>query len=219
MAKKSWTFELERSSPADTAASVYASRTRTSHTLDLEHNYWTAKRTIKLDGNPLSPDQIRSYGTYGFGSDDLLIVDGHECVVHITTNAVAYKYDFLIDGVSVKTGKTAKLPPQLFQMQPGVADRIPGWAWIFMVLCFVVGLGSIFAGLGVAALLKQNVHIENVRYLGYFVTPLVLQAIFSIITASKEPAKSERNRMGKCAAIVGRTGLIIASAVSFAVTI
>lgn len=219
MAEKSWTFELEERAPSGQAADSYFSPRRATHTLDLHHNYWITKRAIRLDGVLLPPDQIRSYSIFGMQSDDLFNVDGHACVVHIRSNGVAYNYDFVIDGISVQTEEAVDIPRQVFQAQPGGKDAMPGWAWLFIMLCLVVGIGAIFAGLWLASLLTKTRPSSNARFVHLLVGPIILQALLAIVAASKEPRKDARSRMLGCAIILGRTGLIVITLVFLAFTL
>jgi hypothetical protein len=218
MAEKSWTFDLvERVPPGEGGYSPFSPR-RETHTVDLHHSYWTTRRTIRLDGVVLPPDQIRSYGIFGVQSDDLFMVDGHACVVHIRTKGISYTYDFLVDGVSVQSGQPVEVPPEVFRAEPGGRDAMPRWAWLFIVLCVVVGFGSIFAGLGLAYLLTGEPPSRNARFVNFFVAPVIIQAVYSIITTSKEPRTDTGTRMRRCAVILVRTGLIVTGIVAAAFT-
>lgn len=214
MADKSWTFELAELKPPD--EDTYVSPRRTTHTVNLHHSYWTTKRTISLDGILLPPDQIRSYSIFGILSDDLFMVDGHACMVHIRSTGFTYKYDFLVDGISVQTGQPVAVAPQVFQAQPGGKDKMPGWTWLFILLTIVVGLAGIFAGAWLASLVVGTPS-KNAPFLPIIViTAIVLQAQMAIVSASKEPRKDDRDRIIRCAIIIVRTGLIITAFVAVA---
>jgi hypothetical protein len=123
--KKSWTIELGG----------------TQHTIELEHNSITGKRTIRLDGNPV--EQSSKFndtgGTYK------IPINGSTCTVLIKTNGITYSYDCLLDGVSVETGKEVQAPPP--------SAPIPKWAWIFVVACVLIPIialgGAVPAAIGI----------------------------------------------------------------------
>lgn len=212
-AHRRWEFELEDSRiEGDEVATkpVFAPR---KHVVELDHNHWTMKRTIKLDGQALQHFQIRSYGVPGMTADDLFEVDGHGVVVHTRVQGITYTYDLAIDGVSVQTGLPLDIHPEVYLAEPGKKDRMPGWAWLFLGLCVVAGIGAIFVGIVVGGAIAHTNTPDRgmLRVVGIFTTGLVIQAVYSIAVTSKEPDKSERSRIMRCALIVGRTGLIVSA--------
>lgn len=218
MAERTWTFELSEPYGSSEDGFGFGFRKRT-HTVHLRHSYWTTKRAITLDGVLLSPDQIRSYGVFGLSSDDLFMVDGHACVVHIRSNGITYGYDFAVDGVSVQSGKVLDIPIQVSQVTPGAKDKMPGWSWLFIALSIVVFFGALFAGFGLAFLLSKTQLKRPSFPIHFFVTPVFLHGLYSIVTASKEPGQTTKERMTKCAVVVGRTGLIIMGTVAAAILV
>ncbi len=208
MAHKSWTFELRENDGHGGEPSLFAPRPRT-HTVELQHNYWTTRRTIYLDEQLVPLSEIKSYGVYGKGSDDLFRVDGHDCVVNIRSNGVVYNYDLAVDGLSVQSGKPLDIAPEVFQVSPGTSDQLPTWAWIFLVLCPIVSIAAIFAGIFLGSLVSTNSPARNLRLAHLIITPIVVQAIYAIIIASKEPGIDASGRVAKCAMVVGRTGLLV----------
>src|SRR4051794_24290783 len=101
MAHKTWTVELEQGKPGAADSAFFTPR-RVSHTIELDHNYWTTRRTIRVDGQPLDPSRIKSAAMYGKGSDDLFELDGHPCMIHISTNGITYQLDLAVDHRSVQ---------------------------------------------------------------------------------------------------------------------
>ena len=215
-AHRRWEFEVE-DNPGEEGnrEPVFAPR---KHVVELDHNHWTMKRTIKLDGQTLQPYQIRSYGVPGMSVDDLFEVDGHDVVVQTRVQGINYTYDLAINGLSVQTGQPLDIHPEVYQVQPGKKDRMPGWAWWFLGLCVAVGLGAIFLGIVVGAAIAHTStpNRDLVRVVGIFTTGLVLQAVYAIAVAAKEPDKDERSRMLRCALIVVRTGLVVTAAMAAA---
>jgi hypothetical protein len=107
MAKREWTFDVDG----------------TRHIVQLEHKYFSGRRTILVDGTPVdAPRQlVDAGGEYPF------TINGHEGFVQIKTNGVTFKYDCVFDAKSVSTGKEVLKPQSL-----------PMWSWIFMILCCII---------------------------------------------------------------------------------
>jgi len=170
MAHKTWTLELTAvpNSSAQEAAQ-FAPRRRT-HTVTLDHNYWTTKRVIQVDGQPLPPDALRSYAIYSQGSDDLFQLDGHTCHVFIRPSLTSYSYDFAVDGRSVATGKPLTPRPEAVRARPGVASGTPLWGWLFflpLMLMVLLGLG---AAMWVFQALNHEVPRSYVATIGIAIT-------------------------------------------------
>lgn len=208
MAKKSWSFELTEASAPEGPFGDFAPRKR-HHTVDLQHNYWTNKRSISVDGVQLSRDQLTSYSNVspfsqdGWGSDDLFKLDGHDCLVHIRSNGLTYKYDFAIDGISVETGERVVPFPQI--ATPNLAARkMPGWAWLFVILSFFLPF--------IAAILAA-VLVRSRPFTTAFVTIIVIITMGIVIARSKDLSKETQRRVQECAATV-----FLAACVSFAAT-
>ena len=122
MANRTWTFKLEDG----------------THTVDLEHGYFSGKRTIYVD-NKLVLEEKKSFDT---GSAHSFQINGHTCTVHVQVKGFGFNFDCTIDGRSVETGQEV-LPPL----------PLPGWAWIFIVGCGIIPIltlgGAIPGGVGV----------------------------------------------------------------------
>jgi hypothetical protein len=123
MTQRIWTFQLEDGS---------------SHTVQLEHGYFSGKREIYLDNEFILEDK-KMIDT---GSAHSFQINGHICTVHIRTTGFSFKYDCTIDNRSVETGQEV-LPPL----------PLPGWAWIFIIACGIIPIltlgGAIPAVIGV----------------------------------------------------------------------
>lgn len=209
MAHKNWSFELSGAPTQEGSPTAYAP-TRRHHTVDLNHSYWTNKRTISVDGVRLTPDRLTSYSNLnpfsqdGWGSDDLFKLDGHDCLVHIRSNGITYKYDFAVDGVSLETGQRVEPFPQI--ATPHLAARkMPGWAWGFAVLSFVLPLAATF----LAVLLLKSRPFSTA-----FVTIIAFIAIGIVVARAKDLSKPTDQRVRECAITV-----FLAACVAFGVTV
>lgn len=216
MARRVWTIELPEPL-RDGVSEGFSSPRKRPHTIELNHNYWTAKRVIRLDGRVLQPGEIRSYGIFGFGSDDLFIVDGHACVVHIRSNGIAYSYDFVVDGVSSQTDEAVEIHPEVLKVVPGASNKMPKWAWSFLLLCPVIGLAAIFLGTWIAFLMNPAPPSTSRHIASTLATVVVLQSIYRVIKVSKAPDQSSQNRITMCLLIVAGMAAAVAgiTAVTF----
>jgi hypothetical protein len=89
MAKKTWEFTIDGK----------------EHKVELDHQYISSRRRIRVDGQELELDKKSSKPLLDYGSDHKFKIGNHECAVVIRTNGITYSYDLAIDGVSQKTGK------------------------------------------------------------------------------------------------------------------
>ncbi|HMA36601.1 MAG TPA: hypothetical protein VKY74_19255 [Chloroflexia bacterium] len=125
MAQRIWDFSLEDG----------------PHTVEMNHNYWTTRRQIVVDGHPLGKDEVHRQGVYGFGSQDTFPIGRHQASLHVVSNGFAYRYDLAVDGVSLTTG------------QPAIPRPLPSWAWAFIIACAVIPIltlgGAVPAMIGV----------------------------------------------------------------------
>lgn len=208
MAHKSWSFELTEASSQEGSFDDFAPRKR-QHTVDLRHNYWTNKRIISVDDVPLSGDRLVSYSNLspfsqdGWGSDDLFKLDGHECLVHIRSNGLTYRYDFAIDGISLQNGERVVPFPQIATPHLA-ARRMPAWAWGFVILSFLLPF--------VAAMLAIAL-VRSRPFTSAFVTIIVIITMGIVLARSKDLSKETQRRVQECAATV-----FLAACVSFAAT-
>ncbi len=124
MPKKSWVVQLEDG----------------PHTIEMEHNIFSNKRVIRVDGQVVERGK---FSAFDFGGDYPFFIGERQAVLHMRMNGVQYKYDISIDGRSVQTG------------QPVVKlQAMPKWVWIFIVACGISpvvtlgGLIPVLMGLG-----------------------------------------------------------------------
>ena len=124
MPKKSWTVQLEDG----------------THTVEMEHNLLSSRRTIRVDGQVVEQGK---FSVVDFGGDYPFPIGERQAVLHMRMNGVWYKYDVSVGGFSVQTGKP------VWPMQP-----MPRWSWIFVVACILIpvitlgGLVPILIGAG-----------------------------------------------------------------------
>jgi hypothetical protein len=199
MAHKTWTVELQQGRPGD-PNSIFFTPRRVTHTIELDHNYWTTRRIIRVDGQSLESSQIKSAAMYGKGSDDLFELDGHLCMIHITTNGITYQYDLAVDQRSVQTGES--LPPP-----PDIGHRSPLWVWLFYLGVMVAVLAGYLLALVVA-------HPSTKSPTSVHMVPLVLGALATINKTAKDPNYPLNTRLLWCMGIV-----LGVAAVSFVISL
>lgn len=66
------------------------------HVLELVHGYWSGRRLISLDGNPILQHGPRIFNDGG--SHHELLVGPHEVELHVRTNGFWFTYHCLVDG-------------------------------------------------------------------------------------------------------------------------
>ena len=79
------------------------------HTIELEHSYFSGKRVIYIDGKKIFEDRklLNPRDNYYFQ------LKKHNCVVSIKAKLVTFDYDFIVDNISLKTGKQVNLSLQI----------------------------------------------------------------------------------------------------------
>ena len=117
MAKKSWRVELEDS----------------VHTVELEHGYWSGKRTISIDGERMNLPQKEASSFFDFGSHHTIHIGQVSAIIHIKTNGLTFNYDLSIEGRSVETGRTVTV----------TTAPAPRWAWAFVAACGLIPVLSL----------------------------------------------------------------------------
>lgn len=126
MAKKSWSFQLEGG----------------THTIDLEHGYWSGKRKIYLDGTLIHESFKTQLLLFDTGSEIPFQIGEHSGSVIIRTNGIIFSYDVVLDGRSLETGQHVK-----------PSTPVPVWGWLFIIACGVIPIislgGVIPAALGI----------------------------------------------------------------------
>lgn len=105
--KKSWIVQLEDG----------------AHTVELSRAFWSSKRTVRVDGQPVFESRPR----WDTGSDTPFQIGSHAAILHSRTNGFTFNFDLSIDGRSVTTGQpiAALLP-------------MPKWAWLFVIVCAAI---------------------------------------------------------------------------------
>lgn len=78
MGQRSWTFATEGG----------------QHTVQVEHGYWSGKRTITLDGNAVH----KSTKFWDTGSEHRFDAGGKPCVLKIRNSPFHYDYELFVDG-------------------------------------------------------------------------------------------------------------------------
>ena len=193
MADKQWTFELSEAAPPGGETAPFAPRRR-SHTVALHHTYWTTnRRTVLVDGQPLSSDALHNHPINGAGSDDLFELDGHTCHVWIRPSGFTRKYDLAVDGISVQTGAPVVLGPEVVPPAPRHSGKVPWWGWMF----FVPLLASVLVGYAAAVwmLLSLNVRVPSAP--AFTIIPL-LTGYIAILSIAADYSLSKPTRILHC---------------------
>lgn len=134
MGKQTWTVPLE-------------GRPRT---ILLEHSAWPGKRVIMVDNRPVA--EARRW--VDFGGIQAFDFGKHVLMTVIAVRGIRFRYDLIVDGISMATGKRFIEP-----VDP------PLWSWFLIVLCGLIpfapftGIVPITLGvLGVGACYKEARH-------------------------------------------------------------
>jgi hypothetical protein len=78
MAQKTWIFKLDDG----------------NHIVELEHGYFSGKRDIRIDGNPMEiPSKF-----FDTGSVHKFEISGIPCVLQIKGSLFGFKYSFSVNG-------------------------------------------------------------------------------------------------------------------------
>jgi Fas apoptotic inhibitory molecule (FAIM1) len=121
MTKKCWTIQMEDG----------------FHTVELEHHVW--KRVIRVDGEIVAQGQK----VFEFGTQYPLHVGGQPAAVLIGYNGFTYSYDLVVDGRSLKTGRTLAMKGGKY------STPMPSWTWGFVGACVLIPLMSMGGALPV----------------------------------------------------------------------
>jgi hypothetical protein len=116
MAKKIWIVALEDG----------------QHTIELEHDYISGKRDIRVDGTPIELPPGKASYLFDFGSNHFFKIGIHCCIIHIRTNGITFKFDLSVDGCSISTGK-----------QVDSSISVPSWVWAFIFACGIIPIISL----------------------------------------------------------------------------
>jgi hypothetical protein len=93
MARRRWTLKLDDG----------------VHVVELEHGYWSGRRRLWLDGEPVLEAGPRVFDDGG--SQHTLTIGRHEVDIHIRTNGLWFSYRLAVDGARVEPDAgTARLP-------------------------------------------------------------------------------------------------------------
>lgn len=203
---RQWTFDLPTyavAGPGEEDVPVMGKRT---HTVELEHSYWTMRRVIKLDGVLVPRSLIRSYSILYDRSYDQFGVGGHKCMVRVLGRIVTYEYDCAIDGTSITTGQPMEMGYELSGIRQGASDRIPKWAWLFMVSCFVAGILAVLGGalLGVAIVQARTPNREILKFGNVFFISAIIYGVFAIARESKDQYSDSSFQVRQCALLLAR---------------
>jgi hypothetical protein len=197
MAEKTWTVELPEVAHSEQQAASFAPR-KSKRTITVNHNYWTTKRKIAVDGQSLAPENLRSYGIYGQGSDDLFPLDGHTAHLHIRSVLSGYKYDLAVDGRSIATGQPVTPWPQTMAVQPGANTAVPLWSWLFVLPLLLAGfVGQLSAGWLVLTINKSTPS-SYVLAIG-----LILAGFHQIQSIARDHAKPTNTRLIQSLGVCG----------------
>ncbi len=198
-----------------------------SHKIELEHNYWTCRRKITVDGRVLGREDLISYSIYGLYSADLFFLDGHICIIQARVSGLSYSYTCSLDGISVDTGKQVTVPLELLLTKPGRGDALPRWVLPFFPLALiwssignVLGLyiNSLIISLPVSTYAATPQLPADISALAAFtfhvsllILPPVCMCILScvvIIIVGKQSYLDVGTRISLCLRMVAMTGMI-----------
>jgi hypothetical protein len=120
MAEKRWEFELEGK----------------RHAVELEHNTFSNKRSVRVDGRLLSlPPEVEQPKERN--SRHAFRVEGHTCEVVTGYKDRKFVYDFILDGVSNLPEKYSA------EMQEALSsNQVKGNLWVISGLFLVIGVGG-----------------------------------------------------------------------------
>jgi len=120
MTDKRWEFELGE----------------VGHTVELEHNPFSNKRSIRADGRLLSllPESQQPKER---SSKHAFRIDGHTCEVVINYKDRKFAYDLILDGVSNTPEKYA-----LEMTEAQTSEQVNGTRWAIIGLFLVIGIGG-----------------------------------------------------------------------------
>jgi len=132
MAKEMWTFTARDK----------------SHTVELEHAYWSGRAIITVDGEEIE----RSKKITG-GSTHNFQISGVPCILEIIETGFRYRYELFVDGEYV-LGEKAR---QIRYMRNGLgALHIYFRAMLYSYLLFFVLVGAVIVAAIIASVTGQN---------------------------------------------------------------
>lgn len=90
------------------------------HRVELEHAYWSGRLVIRVDGATAQEAEE----LVDEGGHHPIQIGSHEGFVRITTNGFTFRYDLIMAGHSVATGKPVALDAPTY---PCFGERAPKW--------------------------------------------------------------------------------------------
>ena len=122
MTQKIWQFELEDG----------------KHKVELDHGFYSGKRNIRVDGNPILNSFKLRHLVFDTGGMYEFNINSHPCAVIIRLNdgMTSFSYDLAVDGLSITTGQP------IDPIKP-----LPAWVWLLFAgsasLCVVAAIVDI----------------------------------------------------------------------------
>jgi len=182
MAYKKWEIELEGQ----------------KHRIELEHGYVSGRREVRVDGQVLSELNMKS-NLLDFGGTLPFKIGSHEYAVLIRTKylGLAYDYDLVVEGKSLKTGKTQDLPaPSSLQKnfnlmfssirtveQAQAILKSARSLKIFFLVLAVICLLILLSGFGLFFLNYPKISEENFQFYGTLIGLGLLGFVLNSIVA------------------------------------
>ena len=74
------------------------------HTIELEHGYFSGKRSIRVDNKQIRLPRNERRKRYDTGSTHSFAVSDHECMIIIRSTFLNFEYELIVDGASIDTG-------------------------------------------------------------------------------------------------------------------
>ncbi len=182
MAYRKWEIELEGK----------------KHSVELEHGYVTGRREVRVDGQVLPELNVKT-NLMDFGGTLPFKVGSHECAVLIRTKylGLAYSYDLIVDGKSLKTGKSQALPAasslqknfslmfspiRTIEQAQAILKSARSFKIFFLVLAGIC-LITLLSGFGLFFLHYPKISEENFQFYGTLIGLGLLGFVLNSIIA------------------------------------
>jgi len=81
-----------------------------NHCIELKHDWFLGKRIISLDGKVI---EYKKYNLFDRGSKHSFNVGNHNCIITIVVNGFSFKYDLIVDNISLETGERIDVDKEL----------------------------------------------------------------------------------------------------------
>lgn len=108
------------------------------HIIELEHGYFSGKRSIRIDGKQLQLPSFESQQLVDTGSRHAFRLSGHNCMLVILTNGLTFNYDLEVDGRSITTGQPTDA--SLWDLERSLRAR----RLTTVILFAVIGVGAMW---------------------------------------------------------------------------